>query len=300
MRPRSRSVIFDVRREVFHIDHLSDLPDDVVSSLWMFGPDFDANQQDMIRSVRAMRRGQIDDSPSNPNPLATSRGLEHLLSPAHLEQRKINKDCVSQAVLGEQGRQRAAGNVRDDEGLRSASERASLWSRDLARTVAAEDSTWVEVQRRTARAALLTAMAAATASSSGNAHKRAPQHASLAENPSSKRCFSVLQDALVLSENAVAAGSTGPGGNLPSAVYETRTFQTEVTSVGIRPPGSSAGAGSGSSSNAAAHAKPAGTFNSGTVTAGAPAVEGNGFFSSLRGLKNETLPVSPRVQQGQP
>eukprot|EP00957_Ditylum_brightwellii_P029201 2207302-Ditylum_brightwellii.AAC.1 len=59
------------------------------------------------------------------------RGLEHMRSPAHFEQIRINADCVYSGVLREQQRQRMLG-IHDPEEIEKISAAASLWARNVA------------------------------------------------------------------------------------------------------------------------------------------------------------------------
>uniref|UniRef100_A0A7S4R9E9 Uncharacterized protein n=1 Tax=Ditylum brightwellii TaxID=49249 RepID=A0A7S4R9E9_9STRA len=59
------------------------------------------------------------------------RGLEHMISPEHFEQKKINRDCVQLGVLKEQQRQEMYGIIDSNE-LRNISSKASKWARNKA------------------------------------------------------------------------------------------------------------------------------------------------------------------------
>eukprot|EP00957_Ditylum_brightwellii_P185748 14142080-Ditylum_brightwellii.AAC.1 len=60
-----------------------------------------------------------------------TRGLEHMVSPELMEQKKINKDCVYSGVFKEQQRQRMQG-INDIEEIRNVSSIASQWARKKA------------------------------------------------------------------------------------------------------------------------------------------------------------------------
>uniref|UniRef100_A0A7S4RAE5 Uncharacterized protein n=2 Tax=Ditylum brightwellii TaxID=49249 RepID=A0A7S4RAE5_9STRA len=88
-------------------------------------------QHSIKKTLKAMRKNM------NTNQRCI-RGLEHMRSPEHFEQIKVNADCVYIGVLKEQQRQRAIG-INDPEEIQKISAAASLWARNVARKRGAVD-----------------------------------------------------------------------------------------------------------------------------------------------------------------
>lgn len=123
------TVIFDPNIHVFFVPALSDMTRKELASYFWNDADIERSQEETVRVIRAMRSNEATDE----NGLC-SRGLEHLTSQAHLEQRSVNKDMVLNSIFQEQWRQRVEGATKiDDQSLREASERASEWARNSAR-----------------------------------------------------------------------------------------------------------------------------------------------------------------------
>eukprot|EP00957_Ditylum_brightwellii_P072197 5488338-Ditylum_brightwellii.AAC.1 len=76
------------------------------------------------------------------------RGIEHMISPGHLEQVRINRDCVHFGVFKEQHRQRMLGII-DREEIRKVSLTASQWARNKARMQGAVDETRIHKRHGT-------------------------------------------------------------------------------------------------------------------------------------------------------
>ena len=76
------------------------------------------------------------------------RGLEHLQSPAHLEQRKINKDFVNAAVFNEQERQRA-GAINNPSEIACAARYNSRWATEKALQMGLSDAMAVHQTNQT-------------------------------------------------------------------------------------------------------------------------------------------------------
>lgn len=265
------SVDFSSHSEVFPVPHLSDMADVEVSARWMSRRDLEFLQLDAVSTARAMRQGRLDPRTMTP------RGLEHLRSAGHLEQRKINKDCVSHAVLGAQRRGRAIGDGEDSgediaEELRAASERASLWAREYALALGKEDAAFVEAERKALRMALRDSVKGTT-----------PMANKASENSAKERCLAVLESAMVLTEGNASLGaddalrgggpcpSTGSG-SPPETVQGRNELETKSQNVSVHPP-SCAFDNNGENPNTAPQTS-----------------SKKGFFAKFRGLNNELVP----------
>lgn len=131
-------VRFSASVKVVFVPALSEMSDE--EKIGSFGSDRDPDliQADIVKTVKAMRRGCSEDDDE-----ICFRGLEHLQSTLHLEQRKINKDMVTEAVLGEQNRQMLEGAI-DSDKIALQSIRGSRWARELALKNSASDETYVK------------------------------------------------------------------------------------------------------------------------------------------------------------
>ena len=190
---RRLGVRFGSRTKVYLIPSISDYSDKEFTAMWMVDEDRAAAQAGILGDIKAMRTagaggaGATTDGEGH-----CSRGLEHMRSAAHMEQRKINKESVMNAVLDAQDAQFEA-NVINEEDLLEASSRNSRWARENAESMAASDAACV---RRHVRPEVDAFMRAFT-DRSGSAVSRAGDH------------LSVLQTALQVSDSEDSAESAG-------------------------------------------------------------------------------------------
>ena len=115
------------------------IPEEAKNTIWYSDKDLTQIKHDASRTVRAVWRGK---------PLKTKtcdRGLEHLRSGAHMEQHRINKDCVITAVLKEQATQRVSGII-DTNKIAGASCRYSRWAKEKALILGASDAVYISSQ----------------------------------------------------------------------------------------------------------------------------------------------------------
>mmetsp|Transcript_32968 Transcript_32968/g.43936 ORF Transcript_32968/g.43936 Transcript_32968/m.43936 type:complete len:119 (-) Transcript_32968:89-445(-) len=100
------------------------MSDDEKAMLWYTNQDKRKIQHSIKKTLKAMQK--------NTNTCNRCiRGLEHMRSPEHLEQKKINLDCVRLGVLKEQQRQQMFG-IFDPNELRNISSKASEWAKNNA------------------------------------------------------------------------------------------------------------------------------------------------------------------------
>lgn len=138
----SRSVNFSRRTRVYLVPTLGELSNQEFYAVYGSNEDSRTNQAGVVDSIRNMRLGvrESDDT-------YTCRGLEHMRSQAHMNQRKINKDMLFDAVLDEQDRQIGEGIV-DEEALAEVAARMSQRARDAALALASSDEAYVRRYRK--------------------------------------------------------------------------------------------------------------------------------------------------------
>lgn len=138
----SRSVNFSRRTRVYLVPTLEEMSNQEFYAVYGSDEDSRTNQAGVVDSIRNMRLGvrESDDT-------YTCRGLEHMRSQAHMDQRKINKDMLFDAVLDEQDRQISEGIV-DDEALAEVAARMSQRARDAALALASSDEAYVRRYRK--------------------------------------------------------------------------------------------------------------------------------------------------------
>ena len=138
----SRSVNFSRRTRVYLVPTLGEMSNQEFYAVYGSDEDSRTNQAGVVDSIRNMRLGvrESDDT-------YTCRGLEHMRSQAHMDQRKINKDMLFDAVLDEQDRQIGEGIV-DEEALAEVAARMSQRARDAALALASSDEAYVRRYRK--------------------------------------------------------------------------------------------------------------------------------------------------------
>lgn len=138
------SVRFASRTNVYLVPSLSDMTDKEIASVWTSKEESKSIQHDMVKTIRAMRsrstkRLDQDD-------VVCHRGLEHMLSPQHMENRKSSKESVIDAVLDEQDLQFDAG-IYDESRLAMASALTSKQASVRALVLAEVDAAYVRHMR---------------------------------------------------------------------------------------------------------------------------------------------------------
>uniref|UniRef100_A0A7S4NH43 Uncharacterized protein n=1 Tax=Odontella aurita TaxID=265563 RepID=A0A7S4NH43_9STRA len=149
---QQQRVNFDEAVKIYLVPIHTEFSQEERDALWLGRTDFDVIQAGIRRTVKAIRRqkrhssrtvGHNDDEEES----VCDRGLEHLRSAAHMEQRKINKDCCVSAVFGEQKRQRSL-KCYDDVALAEASMDGSQWARQKAQEEGMRDAAAVRELRK--------------------------------------------------------------------------------------------------------------------------------------------------------
>mmetsp|Transcript_1949 Transcript_1949/g.5162 ORF Transcript_1949/g.5162 Transcript_1949/m.5162 type:complete len:228 (-) Transcript_1949:29-712(-) len=133
-----RSLRFANQTQIFIVTSSRDMSEEEVEATWYCQDEYNAMKRSMKRAARRMQNGDVEDSLSH-----CTRGLEHLRSPAHLEQHRINKDMVIESVINEQDKQWKA-CVNCPSGIAVASSTASQWARDLATSRGSADAEFAQ------------------------------------------------------------------------------------------------------------------------------------------------------------
>eukprot|EP00563_Minutocellus_polymorphus_P011308 CAMPEP_0181074462 /NCGR_PEP_ID=MMETSP1070-20121207/29612_1 /TAXON_ID=265543 /ORGANISM="Minutocellus polymorphus, Strain NH13" /LENGTH=328 /DNA_ID=CAMNT_0023155575 /DNA_START=12 /DNA_END=998 /DNA_ORIENTATION=+ len=133
----SRIVNFARRTRVYLVPTLEEMTNQEFYAVYGSDEDCRINQEGVVGSIRNMRLGvqESDDT-------YTCRGLEHMRSQAHMDQRKMNKEMLFDAILDEQDRQISEGIV-DGEALAEVAARMSQRTRDAALALASSDEAYV-------------------------------------------------------------------------------------------------------------------------------------------------------------
>lgn len=115
--------------------------------MWMTEHDHKASQQDVVKSILNLRKNTAvsDDHHDEEH---CGRGLEHMRSQAHIDERRINKEAVVHGVLDVQDDHFDAGIIDEEEIARTASA-TSQCATQIALSLAASDAAYVRLHVRT-------------------------------------------------------------------------------------------------------------------------------------------------------
>uniref|UniRef100_A0A6U3SC85 Uncharacterized protein n=2 Tax=Ditylum brightwellii TaxID=49249 RepID=A0A6U3SC85_9STRA len=135
----SSKVTISLKDDVFVIERYEDImSDDEKATLWYTKEDKMRIQHSIKKTLKTMKKNTNSCN-------RCIRGLEHMRSREHLEQTKINMDCVRLGVLKEQQRQKVHG-IFDPNELRYISSKASEWAKNKALEQGAINSMcWLEL-----------------------------------------------------------------------------------------------------------------------------------------------------------
>lgn len=127
-----KTVSFDISQNVTHtISRSNDGSIEQKRQLWFNDDDISRMNRKTFLTVQRFRLGYPDCLK------ICTRGLEHVLKPETLEQRKMHKDILIQSVLQEQRRQRFVG-INNPDDIAAVSQFHSRWSSELARNFVKE------------------------------------------------------------------------------------------------------------------------------------------------------------------
>ena len=124
---KKKTVSFDVSQNITHtISRSHDGSTEQMRKLWFDDYDFARMNRDTFLIVQRFSLGYPDCYN------ICTRGLEYLLKPGILEQRKMHKEILIQSVLQEQQRQRIV-QMNCPHDIAAVSQFHSRWSSELAR-----------------------------------------------------------------------------------------------------------------------------------------------------------------------
>ena len=112
--------------------------------MWVTQADEKASQADVVKNIMRLRQGGPEDHHDEEH---CGRGLEHMRSQAHMDQRRMNKEAVTHGVLDLQDEHFDA-DVFDEDALAEVAASASRWARELAVQRAAQDEAYVRLHVR--------------------------------------------------------------------------------------------------------------------------------------------------------
>ena len=112
--------------------------------MWVTQADEKASQADVVKNIMRLRQGGPEDHHDEEH---CGRGLEHMRSQAHMDQRRMNKEAVTHGVLDLQDEHFDA-DVFDEDALAEVATSASRWARERAIQLAAQDEAYVRLHVR--------------------------------------------------------------------------------------------------------------------------------------------------------
>lgn len=152
------SVRFSRTTQIKFVPPMSEMHPSVKSTCHYSDADFETMQRDTVLTIRAVRNNRRLNEDE-----MTERGLESLHSPDTFKSKRQNRDDVINAVLDEQDRLWAAGNVDADmESIASASRAHSRIAIDQALELGSSDAAFVKTALRLEARASLAAAARTT------------------------------------------------------------------------------------------------------------------------------------------
>ena len=135
LRHRSRQVGFNSRTQVYLVPSLSEYTDDELEACFTTEQDTKRNQGDIVRTITGARTHGITAEG------ICIRGLEYMVNPQTVQERKIAKERHYDAILDEQDRQWDGGVFPTDcDSIAEQSLRTSQESRDRAQMMGAKDA----------------------------------------------------------------------------------------------------------------------------------------------------------------
>ena len=142
-----RRVRFANRTRIYLIPCISEFKREEHAAIWMTDEDQKASQQGVVEDILRLRRTAAIESSSDHDhhddtDESCGRGLEHMRSQSHMEQRRMNKEANLNGVLDVQDDHFDAGVFNDHE-IAEVSISTSEWARQRALSVAASDAAYV-------------------------------------------------------------------------------------------------------------------------------------------------------------
>mmetsp|Transcript_18211 Transcript_18211/g.25065 ORF Transcript_18211/g.25065 Transcript_18211/m.25065 type:complete len:161 (-) Transcript_18211:150-632(-) len=121
---KRRNIRFCASNDTLFVRSHTDMSDEEKAATWYTDQDKKNMRISLMKTIKSMQKNGLACE-------RCTRGLEHMRTPEHLEQRQINKECNISAVLEEQQRQRSLG-IDDPAEMRRISEASSQWSKNMA------------------------------------------------------------------------------------------------------------------------------------------------------------------------
>ena len=135
---------FANRTRIYLIPTIEELRQEEYEAMWVTQADEKASQADVVKNIMRLRQGGPEDHHDEEH---CGRGLEHMRSQAHMDQRRMNKEAVTNGVLDLQDEHFDA-DVFDEDALAEVAASASRWARELAVQRAAQDEAYVRLHVR--------------------------------------------------------------------------------------------------------------------------------------------------------
>ena len=189
MRLSGNRLRFANRTRIYLIPTIDELRQEEYEAMWVTQADEKASQADVVKNIMRLRQGGPEDHHDEEH---CGRGLEHMRSQAHMDQRRMNKEAVTHGVLDLQD-EHFDGDVFDEDALAEVAASASRWSRELAVQRAAEDEAYVRLHVRPEHEE--------EAQMERDQEQERPQEDSGEEEDSVDQ-LQILEEALVLSEES--------------------------------------------------------------------------------------------------
>eukprot|EP00565_Helicotheca_tamesis_P001144 CAMPEP_0185725192 /NCGR_PEP_ID=MMETSP1171-20130828/1494_1 /TAXON_ID=374046 /ORGANISM="Helicotheca tamensis, Strain CCMP826" /LENGTH=198 /DNA_ID=CAMNT_0028393241 /DNA_START=46 /DNA_END=639 /DNA_ORIENTATION=+ len=138
-----KKVQFSLENEIFDVISHVDMSDEEKFAAWLTDREQKKLEHSLLKTIKSMRTNGSDCR-------RCIRGLEHLASSEHSEQREIIRECNTVSVLREQHRQKNLG-IYDPDEIRKMSEATSQWSKNTALTLGRADASEAETLLADAR-----------------------------------------------------------------------------------------------------------------------------------------------------
>ena len=189
MRLSGNRLRFANRTRIYLIPTIEELRQEEYEAMWVTQADEKASQADVVKNIMRLRQGGPEDHHDEEH---CGRGLEHMRSQAHMDQRRMNKEAVTHGVLDLQDEHFDA-DVFDEDALAEVAASASRWSRELAVQRVAQDEAYVQLHVRPEHEE--------EAQMERDQEQERPQEDSGEEEDSVDQ-LQILEEALVLSEES--------------------------------------------------------------------------------------------------
>lgn len=135
---------FANRTRIYLIPTIDELRQEEYEAMWVTQADEKDSQADVVKNIMRLRQGVPEDHHDKEH---CGRGLEHMRSQAHMDQRRMNKEAVTHGVLDLQDEHFDA-DVFDGDALAKVAATASRRATERALQLAAQDEAYVRLHVR--------------------------------------------------------------------------------------------------------------------------------------------------------